>query len=448
MAFRKMLKNGKIRSIVSESWSVSWAMTFIMFFIFLIGLADVFIAGRFGKEVQAAYGLSFQLYFIFLIFAMAISVGTVSVVSRMFASAQREEIRTAISSSFITILIVGGILAAAGMAITDNIINALRAPEATKSYAISFIGIYSAGIIFHYIMMNTNAILRACNMVRKSLWTMFIVCFLNIGLNFYLSFFTPLKFRGIAVSTVISLIIGSVINIYHVMRFTGGISGVSVLVIKKITHISWPAGVLQVLWQLGSMALFMILSRLPRFNVETMAAFTNGLKIESAIFLPAFAFNMANAVVVGNLLGKKKEEDAFHGGILTAMIGVSIVTVLTAVVMLNARTIASILSNDPAVIDRSVQYILITLLFEPFMAWGVILGGGLNGAGDTKSVMVIVSLSIWLLRVPLSYLLGIHFGCGAIAVWWCMNLSILAQSLFLTRRYFSKRWITLARANI
>ncbi|MFH1996920.1 MAG: MATE family efflux transporter [Candidatus Omnitrophota bacterium] len=444
MILKKMLQNGNMKKIVAESWSVSWAMTLIMFFIFLIGIADVYIAGRFGKEVQAAYGMSFQLYFVFLVIAMALSVGAVSVISRTFAGHDKRELRVAISSSLTMILAAGLVFSAIGVLLTGSIIRALRAPEEIKSFAVTFVGIYSTGIIFHYIMMNTNAILRACNMVRKSLLTMAMVCCLNIGLNFYLSFYTPLGFRGIAVSTVISLLAGSVLNLYYVLRFNCGFSKASFSIIKRITNISWPAGVLQVFWQFGSMVLFMILSRLPRHNVEIMAAFTNGLKIESAIFLPAFAFNMANAVVVGNLLGKRREEDAFHGGIMTAAIGVVIVSVVTAVVMLNARAVASALSDNPIVIDRCVQYILITLCFEPFMAWGIILAGGLNGAGDTRSVMTIVSLSIWVLRVPLSFVLGVLFGYGALAVWWSMNVSILVQTYFISRRYFSKRWIAVA----
>jgi hypothetical protein len=39
-------------------------MTLIMFFEFLIGLTDVYIAGKVGKEIQAAYGFVIQLYFI------------------------------------------------------------------------------------------------------------------------------------------------------------------------------------------------------------------------------------------------------------------------------------------------------------------------------------------------------------------------------------------------
>ena len=41
------------------------------------------------------------------------------------------------------------------------------------------------------------------------------------------------------------------------------------------------------------------------------------------------------------------------------------------------------------------------------MAWGVILAGGLNGAGDTRSVMFAVGISVWFIRVPLSYFLGL-----------------------------------------
>ena len=75
-------------------------MALIMFFEFLIGLTDIYIAGRFGKEVQAAYGFAVQLYFIFIILANALTVGTVSVVSRLFTSENREELTRAVFSSY------------------------------------------------------------------------------------------------------------------------------------------------------------------------------------------------------------------------------------------------------------------------------------------------------------------------------------------------------------
>jgi putative MATE family efflux protein len=271
--------------------------------------------------------------------------------------------------------------------------------------------------------------------------TMAVVCVINAILNFVLAFQTPLGYQGIAVATVMSTFIGCCMNLFFLRSRITGLFKFSVPAVKAIFRIGWPAGLMQVLWQLGAMALFLILAALPQHNIEIMAAFTNGLKIESAIFLPAFAFNMANAVVVGNLLGEKNERDAFLIGIVTAAFGVMVILILTYLVMSNAHSIALLLSPNEIVVKESVRYIYVALLCEPVMAWGVILAGALNGAGDTKSVMKIIGLSIWLVRLPASFLLAFTFGMGAPGVWWAMNISLLVQALLISRRYFKRKWL-------
>jgi Na+-driven multidrug efflux pump len=279
-------------------------------------------------------------------------------------------------------------------------------------------------------------------MVKASMKTMVIVCICNIGLAFFLVFNTSLGYRGIAVATAISVCIGSFINVFRVWNLMGGRKQFSGVVTKNIINIGWPSGLAQVMWQAHSMAIFLILSSLPKNNVEILAALSAGSRIESAIFLPAFAFNMANAVVIGNLLGEKRTEEAFKGGIITAFLGVPIVILLTLIVIFNARWIAPILSNNEIVIAETVRYLYINMLSEPFMAWAIILGGGLMGAGDTRGVMVLMGMSLWLVRVPLCYLFVVILGFGAVSVWWTMNLSQLIMALLISRRYFSKKWLT------
>ena len=434
-------QNNRIKSIISESWSVGWPMTLIMFFQFLIGLTDVYVAGRFGKEVQAAYGIAFQLYFIFIIIGIAFSVGSVSVISRLFTSEKKDEFAHAVNSSFLASGLSGIFFTLIGIIFSKTIINLLGMPQALKGYAAVFLTIYSCGFVFDYILLNTNGTLRACKMIKKSLWTMAIVCALNVVLDFLLAFYTPLGFKGISIATVISLFVGAVLNIAYVRRIIRISFEFSLPVIKKILSISWPSGVLQIVWQLGVVTLFLILNALPRNNIEVMAAFTNGLRIESAIFLPAFAFNMANAVLVGNLLGKNKKEEAVHIGTATAGIGVLVVIILSLIVLFNARRIAFLLSDNQIVIEECIKYIYISLIFEPFMAWGIILGGGLNGAGDTKSVMLIVAGTLWFIRIPLAFFLGISAGFGPAGVWWAMNVSIFVQAALMSIRYFAKKWL-------
>jgi MATE family multidrug resistance protein len=189
------------------------------------------------------------------------------------------------------------------------------------------------------------------------------------------------------------------------------------------------------------MALFLILSSLPKDRIEILAAFSTGLRIESAIYLPAFAFNLANAVIIGNLIGEKKKEEAFKSGMVTAFIGVMIITGMVVAVILNARWIAALLSENGRVIEEARRYLYISMLSEPIMAWGIILAGGLNGSGDTKSVMLMVALSVWLVRIPLCYLFVVLLGYGTVSVWWTMNLSQLVQAFLISRRYLSRRWL-------
>lgn len=447
MNLRHAIKNERIRAMIGECWSLSWPMTFIMLYEFLIGFCDVYIAGKFGKTAQAAYGFAFQLYFVFIIIGIALSVGIVSVVSRLYASQKTEEFKTAVDSSLIIAAVFGFIFGITGVLFSGDLINILNLPQEIKAYTIPLMKIYSLAFLFDYTLMAANGILRACATIKQSLWIMSIVCAMNIALDFLLAFATPLGFKGIALATVISIFTGAVLSLYCIKKSITRLK-FSMSIAKNILNISWPSGLLQVFWQSGALVLFLILSLLPARSVEIMAAFTNGLKIESAIFLPAFAFNMANAVVVGNLLGKKEERYAFRGGIITAVMGVAIVGILTIIVMLNAGRVAGLLSDNNIVVTESMKYIYIALLSEPIMAWGVILGGGLNGAGDTKSVMAAVITSVWLVRIPLCYILGIYFGFGAIAVWWSMNASILIQSIIITKRYYSRKWIAKAEARL
>jgi len=445
MRLLTLFKREEIGFYISRSWSVSWPLTLIMFFEFLIGLTDVFIAGKVSKEIQATYGFVIQLYFVLIVIANALTVGTVSVVSRLYTSGDKTELNKAVFSSVMASAGAGIVLAIAGIFFSPTIIKYLNIPEELKHFAVPLVKIYAMGLLFHYLLINCNGILRSCQMVKRSLKTMALVCGFNIALNFFLVFHTPLGFRGIAAATASSVFIGCMINLVYVRNIMAGMKYFSLNLVKKMIDIGWPIGLLQVLWQLGSMVLYLILSALPEHRIETLAALTAGLRIESIIYLPVFGFNMANAVIVGNLLGEKKKEDAFQSGIMTMALGVCIVTLMVVVVILNARWIASFLSSDAIVIRESVKYIYISMISEPFMAWGIILGGGLIGAGDTRSVLIRVALSVWLIRIPLAYIFVVLLGFGAVSVWWSMNISQFVQAFVMSKRYFNREWLSSSR---
>ncbi len=439
----RLIRRPEYRALAAASWSVSWPMILIMVFEFLMGLTDVYIAGRLGKEYQAAVGVATQMYFVFIVIANALTVGTVSLVSRLHASGERDALSGTIYTIYLSVLLSGLLLGLLGFVLTPFAVANLNIPPEVGERATPLIRILALGLPFHYFLINSNGVLRATGGVRRSLVTMAAACVANIGLNFLLVFHTGLGYYGITLSTAVSVTVGALINLTHTARLMTGYRRFLSDGLRKVVSVGWPMGVQQVSWQVGSMALFLILSALPRHNVEVIAAFTNGLRIESAVFLPAFALNMANAAVSGNLLGCGEADDAFRSGIITGTIGVALITVLTVIVVRSARPIAMLLSGNEIVVRECVRYIYISMISEPFMAWAVILSGALSGAGDTRSVMMIVVFGYWLVRIPLAFLLGIVAGWGPTAVWWAMNASIFTHAFFVTLRYFRRKWLEL-----
>lgn len=430
------------RRFLALSWQVSWPMIIVMVFEFLIQLTDVWIAGRYGREYQAAVGLVSQVYFIFIVTANAVTVGTVAVVARLSSSpeATQAEVDGAISSVLRAVALVGLALALAGALLAPSILALLTPYARVRELGAPLFRVYALGMAFHYLLITTNGVLRSLRRVKTSMGTMALACVVNVGVNLLFFFLTDLKELGIGLSTALAVTVAAVVNLFHLRGHLARHPHFSLDIVKRVAATGWPAGLLQIAWQLGGTALFAIIGALPGRDVTILAAYTAGLRVESAIFLPAFAFNMANAVVVGNLLGEKRPDEAFRAGLVTAGLAAAFVSLMTVVVVANGAPLFDAVAGTPAVARESLRYLHVVMWSEPFMAWAVTLSGGANGAGDTRGVMLIVASSAWLVRIPLAWFLGIYLDLGPLAVWWSMNASILVHALFITRRWLRRRW--------
>ena len=65
---------------------------------------------------------------------------------------------------------------------------------------------------------------------------------------------------------------------------------------------------------------------------------------------------------------------------------------------------------------------------DPF-ALGIVLGRGLNGAGDTVGPMVITIASLWGLQVPLAVRLSRAVVPPTDGVWWAISVAFVAQAV-------------------
>ena len=68
--------------------------------------------------------------------------------------------------------------------------------------------------------------------------------------------------------------------------------------------------------------------------------------------------------------------------------------------------------------------------------------GLFRGAGDTITSMVITIITLWLIRIPSSYLLSVEF--GSIGIWWGIPLAWIIGLSVSIIYYKTGKWRTKA----
>jgi len=301
----------------------------------------------------------------------------------------------------------------------------------------------------NYIVILSNAVFRAGGEVKLTMLAMFFVSMINIALDFLLVFglssFEGIGYRGIAVSTAVSMVAGMIICVmlFRRSRWKNIFSGrwrLSADLVKRIFFVSWPSAVLQISWNAGNIVLYNILGRLQEVSITAMAAFTSGLRIEAIIYLPMFALHMAASVLTGQNLGAGAPARAEKIGWKISFAGVIFVSLMALAVFIWAGAIAGPVARDGQVLAETVRYLRIMMLSEPLMALSLILGGCLQGAGDTKGTMIVIVGTLWIVRLPLAYILAVEAGYGAVGVWIAMVISMYCQGIAMTVRFRQGRW--------
>jgi len=439
-------------SLWSNIWYISWPMMLIMFFQFLIGFTDIFVAGLISPEAQAAVGFSGQLLFLIIIIANAISIGTISLVSRNVGAGDFPRVLEISRQAVLFSMIVALCISLPGYFFCSDIVRLAGVPIEIRDMAGKFLKVFALSLGPNYLLIISNAVFRASGEIKKPLANMFAVCAVNALLDFALVFglypFPRLGYMGIAYATAFSVTAGTVLSLFFFT--TGRWAGfykrpwrISGEIIKKILSVGWPAAMLQVSWNAGTIVLYSILGALGSTGVTALASFTNGIRTEAVVYLPAFALNMAASVLVGQNLGAGNPERAEKVGWKIAKAGVWLMCFMGLIIFVLAEQLSSLLTGDPAVLEETTRYLRINMISEPVMALSAILAGGLQGAGDTRGTMWIIITAMWIIRLPLAYLLALPLGYGAVGVWMAMITSMFVQGLLMSRRFRKGYWKTI-----
>lgn len=437
--------------LLRESWSMGWPMILVMFFQFSIGMADVYVAGFLGTDVLAAVGYVGQLYWTLMILANGITVGAVSMISQAYGANSSDGVGYVTAHSLTLGVAISGVLTVAAQLYPESIVRLAGMPVDIQKIAEQFLRIFSLVLIPTSIMIITGGVLRSSGRIMITLITSLIASTVNVAGDFILSFgwgpIPAMGYVGIVWSTAIATTLGMVLNLLFIIRGPGRVTAMSLVTLMprcfmNLVKLGVPSAIQQTAWNAGTLVVYFLAAQLRGGEITALAAMTAGVRIEAIVFLPIFALNMACAVLTGNRLGAGDITGARSGAKVTAALCLAIIAVPIVAMFTFAPEISSLLSNEEALHAEMVRYLRINMIGMPFLAVGVCLAGALQGAGDTLATMRIVFYGMWLIRIPLIFVMVRVLDTGATGIWWSMTISIALMCLLFMLRFRLDVWTT------
>jgi putative MATE family efflux protein len=445
---RKSLVTGNLWRAI---WVMSWPLLLTTIGNSLVGLTDVKVSSYLGSSAQAAVGLAEQLLFTFMLFIMAVGVGTTALVARAYGAEDSEEMLDCAGQSF-TLSIMLGVTMAVICAVTANfMLPFFTASPQVAVIGSQYLGAYSLMLIPFSVTVIANSSFRAIGDSKTPLLIVTTMTIINV-VGDYVTVLgnwpvAGLGVMGMVYAALAASLTGAILAVVLMRRSVlknslTRIWPANFKTIRRISNIGMPSALQRLAWSMSVFVVFFILKDCHN-STCALASWTIGMRCESVIFMPLMALSLAVSSIVGQSLGAHEADRAFKAGWRVTWIGIWMMVFMSVVLYVFAREIASYFATDPGTVAYTISYLRINCLAEPFLALAQVLTGALQGAGDTKPVMWFSISCNWLIRLPIAYIGVLYLHMGPDGVWWGMSISIMLQAFMVLARYQSKQWIQL-----
>ena len=249
---------------------------------------------------------------------------------------------------------------------------------------------------------------------------------------------------GAAVATVLSNVAVTFLSAWilwrpdaHARFGTRRVRWVGLGELRRVLAVGLPLGVGDFVDVASFTAFFAIVGRL---GTEVLAANNIALQFMSLSFTMGIAVAQASSSLVAQSLGAKDPQRATRVGYRATALGMALMGTVGIGYVVAPELLMGVFSSDPEVVAAGVAVLQLVALYQVFDAAAIVLGGSLNGAGDTTYTMLVRLVCAWGLFLPLAYLFAFPLGGGVRGAWAGAMVYLIALALAYFWRFRSGRW--------
>lgn len=430
------------RALRGDVFRLAWPVVLQNLLNMTMFLVDTWMIRFAGPEAMAAMGVAGPLSHMVTLLAGALSVGAIATVARAWGEGDRAKQEGEAAAALALAAAAGVPLSALGLWLLPSAAELFPVPGSSGVTKMARDYLFFQGCAFLPLCLfaASAGILRAAGQTRVPMFSALAANGANVFLNWVFIFGNlgapRMGVAGAGLATAISLGLEAALNVAFLFTRASRIRlgpsswrGVTRASVGRLARVTLPAAaeplVLQTGWLVYNKAITIL-------GVASVAAHRAAITIESLTYMPGHAFAVAGSALVGQFLGARRPDKAAASlrecALLAAGTMSAIGLLFVAFPVPLARFFVPVPPSDD-VVRAAATCLAIAAIEQPFLALAMALGGALRGAGDTRTPVAVGFLGVWLVRIPLAWMLGAPERLGLTGIWITMIADWLARTL-------------------
>lgn len=421
------------RKLIKNIFQITLPAVFDLLAQTLIMALDMKMVSSLGPSAISSVGVGTAGMYALIPALIAVATGTTALLSRAYGADNKLDGKKAFAQSFFIAVPLGIFLTIIFLIFSEQIINLVgNAKDMNLSDAILYQNMTVIGFPFLGVSIATFYAFRAMGENKIPMIGNTLALVLKLILNFLLIYLFKWGIFGAALSTTLTRLFSAIFSIYLV--FWSKKNWISLelkdlkfdyFTSKRILKVGIPAAVEQLGLRIGMLIFEMMVISLGNLSY---AAHKIALTAESISFNLGFAFSFAASALVGQELGKGSSQKALKNGYICTIIAMIVMSTFGLLFFIIPQFLVSLFTKDKDVIELATMALKIVSICQPFSGASMVLAGALRGAGDTKSVLLITYLGIFLIRIPITYLFLDVLNFGLAGAWIVMTIDLAIRS--------------------
>ena len=412
----------------------------------LYSTIDMIVVGAFvGTYGLSAVSQSSQIIMFATMLCLGFSNAGQVLLGQAYGANKKKEMNEIIGTLFVFICAVSIILSAIMLFGQTLILKLINMPAESFEMAREYLVICSIGFIFTAGYNLVSAILRGMGDSKRPFLFIGIASVANLVLDLLFTGLFGWGVAGAAWATIIGQAISFVFSVFYLIRkkeqFGFDFKKESFIPNKKylkmITTIGTPMAI-----QSGfiNVSMLFVNSMINEVGVVASATFGVGVRIDDIVNKICMGIQYAAVPIVSQNIGSKKDTRVKQT-VYWAWIYSIILTIFFMVLYITmGKQLFMLFDDNPAVHEMSSEFIKAILWMFP--AFALMRGSGalIQGMGHAKFGMILSILDGVILRIGLSWLLGIQFGLGFYGFVLGYGLAPYGYAIPSTIYFLSNKW--------